>query len=58
MNPANPSSPGVSHTPDGPEREDAAREIRRLLNIMARLRAPDGCPWDQVQDFEDRKSVV
>ncbi|MGF1446433.1 MAG: nucleoside triphosphate pyrophosphohydrolase [Pikeienuella sp.] len=30
-----------------------AREagIDRLLEIMARLRAPDGCPWDQEQDF-------
>jgi ATP diphosphatase len=25
--------------------------IRRLLDIMARLRAPDGCAWDRVQDF-------
>ncbi len=26
--------------------------ISQLLEIMARLRAPDGgCPWDQVQDF-------
>ncbi|MDB5374072.1 MAG: nucleoside triphosphate pyrophosphohydrolase [Belnapia sp.] len=25
--------------------------LTRLLSIMARLRAPDGCPWDQVQDF-------
>jgi nucleoside triphosphate diphosphatase len=23
----------------------------RLLKIMARLRAPDGCPWDREQDF-------
>ena len=23
--------------------------VKDLLNIMARLRAPDGCPWDQVQ---------
>ena len=28
-----------------------ASELLRLLGIMARLRAPDGCPWDQVQDF-------
>lgn len=27
-------------------------ELRRLLRIMARLRAPDGCPWDRVQDFD------
>ncbi|HSF96791.1 MAG TPA: nucleoside triphosphate pyrophosphohydrolase [Thermohalobaculum sp.] len=25
--------------------------IERLIEIMARLRAPDGCPWDRVQDF-------
>jgi len=25
--------------------------LLRLLNIMARLRAPDGCPWDREQDF-------
>ncbi|MFC0387913.1 nucleoside triphosphate pyrophosphohydrolase [Muricoccus vinaceus] len=28
-----------------------ASELLRLLEIMARLRAPDGCPWDRVQDF-------
>ena len=27
-------------------------ELRRLLGIMTRLRAPDGCPWDRVQDFD------
>lgn len=27
-------------------------ELSRLLSIMARLRAPDGCSWDRVQDFE------
>ena len=30
----------------------AEAELRRLLDVMARLRAPDGCPWDQVQDFD------
>lgn len=25
--------------------------IERLIEIMIRLRAPDGCPWDRVQDF-------
>ena len=28
-----------------------ADALLRLLGIMARLRAPDGCPWDRVQDF-------
>jgi len=31
--------------------DPAATETLRLLAIMARLRAPDGCPWDRVQDF-------
>jgi len=30
---------------------DDAAGIERLIEIMARLRAPDGCPWDKVQDF-------
>src|SRR5215203_2908211 len=25
--------------------------LLRLLDIMARLRAPDGCPWDREQSF-------
>ncbi|WP_316013140.1 nucleoside triphosphate pyrophosphohydrolase [Roseobacter sp. HKCCA0434] len=25
--------------------------LDRLVEIMARLRAPDGCPWDREQDF-------
>ncbi|HEX6637067.1 MAG TPA: nucleoside triphosphate pyrophosphohydrolase [Steroidobacteraceae bacterium] len=29
----------------------AARALARLLDIMRRLRAPDGCPWDREQDF-------
>jgi len=31
--------------------DDAAPALLRLLSIMARLRAPDGCPWDREQDF-------
>jgi uncharacterized protein YabN with tetrapyrrole methylase and pyrophosphatase domain len=27
-----------------------APAIQQLLDIMARLRAPDGCPWDREQD--------
>jgi MazG family protein len=29
----------------------AAQAISRLLEVMRRLRAPDGCPWDREQDF-------
>ena len=27
-------------------------QITRLLTIMARLRAADGCPWDRAQEFD------
>ncbi len=30
----------------------AEAELRRLLDVMARLRATDGCPWDRAQDFD------
>ncbi|MCP5521619.1 MAG: nucleoside triphosphate pyrophosphohydrolase [Verrucomicrobiales bacterium] len=30
--------------------EPSRPAIARLLEIMARLRAPDGCPWDREQD--------
>lgn len=30
---------------------DPAAALPRLLEIMRRLRAPDGCPWDREQDF-------
>jgi nucleoside triphosphate diphosphatase len=30
---------------------DVPDPMSRLLAVMARLRAPDGCPWDQAQDF-------
>ena len=30
---------------------DASAALPRLLEIMRRLRAPDGCPWDLEQDF-------
>ncbi len=29
----------------------AEQELRRLLDIMAALRAPDGCAWDRAQDY-------
>ena len=29
---------------------ESSSPIERLLAIMARLRAPDGCPWDREQD--------
>jgi tetrapyrrole methylase family protein/MazG family protein len=34
----------------------AGESIERLLNVMLKLRAPDGCPWDREQTHESLKS--
>src|SRR5258707_10654852 len=36
----------------------AAREFARLIEIMARLRGPDGCPWDREQTIDSLKPFV
>jgi nucleoside triphosphate diphosphatase len=36
----------------------AAREFTRLLDIVAALRAPDGCPWDREQTIDTLKPFV
>ena len=33
----------------------AGAKFQRLVEIMARLRAPGGCPWDREQTFESIK---
>jgi MazG family protein len=41
--------------PSAPLASDAARAaawFEQSVNIMARLRAPDGCPWDREQSFD------
>ncbi len=48
------SSPSVVDPPEGgarPERRPDGLATERLVDIMARLRAPDGCPWDLEQDL-------
>jgi MazG family protein len=34
------------------------REFERLVDIVARLRAPDGCPWDREQTLDSLKRYV
>jgi ATP diphosphatase len=36
----------------------AAQEFIRLLEIMATLRSPDGCPWDREQTIDSLKPFV
>jgi tetrapyrrole methylase family protein / MazG family protein len=40
--------------------ENAARmdSFDQLVDIMARLRAPDGCPWDREQDHQSLKPFL
>jgi len=34
---------------------NAGQRFQQLVEIMARLRAPDGCPWDREQSFDSIK---
>jgi uncharacterized protein YabN with tetrapyrrole methylase and pyrophosphatase domain len=36
----------------------AGDEYTRLVGIVARLRAPDGCPWDREQTIDTLKKYV
>jgi MazG family protein len=36
----------------------AGEGFTRLVEIMARLRAPDGCPWDREQNFDTIKPYL
>jgi tetrapyrrole methylase family protein / MazG family protein len=36
----------------------AGDKFQRLVEIMAQLRAPDGCPWDRKQDFDSIKPYL
>lgn len=37
---------------------NAASTFERLVGIVARLRAPDGCPWDRAQTLETLRPFV
>jgi MazG family protein len=34
------------------------KKFERLIQIMAALRGPDGCPWDKQQDFNSLKPML
>lgn len=40
------------------DRQKAADGFAQLVEIMARLRAPDGCPWDREQTFDTIKPYL
>lgn len=37
------------------QRQETARNLLEAVQIMARLRGPDGCPWDREQTFDTIK---
>ena len=43
------------HIEGEPAQAEAAAALGRAAAIMARLRAPDGCPWDREQTFDTIK---
>jgi ATP diphosphatase len=42
----------------GADRSAAGSEFQTLVDIMARLRGPDGCPWDREQTLESLRGFV
>jgi MazG family protein len=54
------SDPRTSPAPaPDPERIEPDRaDLRRLVELVARLRAPDGCPWDREQTLADVRAYL
>src|SRR5918996_4372309 len=38
--------------------DEAGDEFQKLVDIMARLRGPDGCPWDREQTLESLRGFL
>src|SRR5438477_11981710 len=47
-----------SRVPPSEPKLPAAAGFARLVEIMARLRSPDGCPWDREQTFDTIKPYL
>ena len=43
---------------DALPQSSAGAEFQRLVDIMARLRGPDGCPWDREQTIQSLRAFV
>jgi len=43
--------------PTNPD-DRVAQAITRLVDLTARLRSPDGCPWDRAQDYDSLKGLL
>src|SRR6202140_399342 len=50
-----PQSPQLPQSPHLEAAPSAAASLAEAIAIMARLRGPDGCPWDREQTFDSIK---
>jgi ATP diphosphatase len=50
-----PQSPQLPQSPPLEAAPSAAASLAEAIAIMARLRGPDGCPWDREQTFDSIK---
>ena len=41
-----------------PESTPAQPDLQKLVDLVARLRAPDGCPWDREQTLPDVRAYL
>ena len=48
----------VNSAREGLPQSSAGEEFQRLVDIMARLRAADGCPWDREQTIQSLRNFV
>ena len=48
-----PPAPPAPHEP-----ARAPTDLARLVDLVARLRAPDGCPWDREQTLADLRAYL
>ncbi|MEY3459323.1 MAG: Nucleoside triphosphate pyrophosphohydrolase, partial [Planctomycetota bacterium] len=55
MNPTPPTPTPAQPTGTPPDFSALLPEFRRLCEVIARLRAPDGCPWDRQQTLSSIK---
>lgn len=40
------------------EKSLAGESLRKLIELTAHLRGPEGCPWDRVQDYDTLKGLL
>ncbi len=49
---------GLHPTGESCKEFQVIENLAKLLKLMARLRGPDGCPWDRAQDYDSIKGLL